>query len=115
MSKQKGLGSNMYQRTIDGIVAESDNTINDLGFYELKIDKYENIGADLMTPKRLRVGYVSKQSFLQDFASYCKRFKEDKQGFGKIVITASEMGHYKDSRGALRDKEIRRIAFEVIV
>lgn len=110
MSKQKGLGNNMYQRTID-----SDNATNDLGFYELKIDKYENIGADLMTPKRLRVGYVSKQSLLQDFASYCKRFKKDKQGFGKIVITASEMGHYKDSRGALRDKEIRRIAFEVIV
>lgn len=105
----------MYQRTIDGVVAESDNAINDLGFYELKIDKYENIGADLMTPKRLRIGFVSRQSLLQDFDMYCKSFKKDKQGFGKIVITASEMGHYKDSRGALRDREIRRIAFEVIV
>lgn len=104
----------MYQRTIDGAVAESDNTMNDLGFYELKIDKYENIGADLMTPKRLRIGYVSKQSLLQDFDMYCKRFKEDKQGYGKVVLTASEMGHYKDSRGALRDKEIKRLAFEVI-
>lgn len=93
----------------DSVVADSD-----LGFYELKIDKYENIGADLMTPKRLRIGYVSKQSLLKDFEMYRKNFKEDKQGYGKIVITASEMGHYKDSRGALRDKETKRLAFEVI-